>query len=153
MNITRADAERLALRAAAPVKEGFYRGTLCVFVPGQVRNPLNGSHGHWSKHRKWASDWRERTTHRLWAFSQWIDLKLWAPKVPKVIAFAIYSRNPFDSDNRAAVCKPLRDALKDARLIDDDRDSSGHSFSYGQVIARHKGAVHGIAIDIRLRDT
>ena len=158
MTITPAEYEILQARQAhketCPIREGFYGGTLSVWIAGKPWNP-QGSDLHTARYKKAKviKEWRERTAHRLFAYVQWNTRKReWAPKVPKVVTFAIYSRNPFDSDNRAAVCKPLRDALKDARLIDDDRDSSGHSFSYGQVIARQRGAMHGIAIDIRLRD-
>lgn len=116
---------------------------MTVFVPGPLRNPLNGSHGHWSKHRAWAKDWRERTHHELW-----LALRMQLPRVnavrmdaayaarPKQVRFLACTYNAVDDDNLRAMLKPCRDALKDARIIHDDGPTSGHVFVYQQRIAR-----------------
>lgn len=121
---------------------------MTVFVPGPLTNPLNGSHGHWSKHRKWAEDWRERTHHHLW-----LALRTQLPRVnavrmdaayaarPKVVRFLAKTGNSVDDDNLRAMLKPCRDALKDARIIHDDAKHSGHTFLYDQVIDRAERGV------------
>lgn len=144
--------------AQIPVREGWDGGALVVFVPGRPRNPLNGSHEHWSKRAKWAKGWRDRAGHRLYEQSgpggrpyrihgHWP----WSLVEPKRITFTIYGPSRFDDDNLRAVCKPVRDALKDMAVIDDDRPSAGHTFVYEQAKPTRKaGAVHGIAIRVEL---
>jgi hypothetical protein len=111
---------------------------LVVFVPGRLGNPLNGPHGHWSKHARWAKQWRERT-HLAWLekYQRRGDL---VPTVPKLIRFRAHTWNAVDDDALSAMCKPVRDALRDIGLIHDDSPGSGHVFVYGQVIERsHRG--------------
>jgi hypothetical protein len=108
-----------------------------IFVPGPIRNPLNGSHGHWSKHARWVKTERERTAYLIlklgWpAYSQ-------SPTVPKRVDFLVYVARRFDDDNLAAACKPYRDALKDMRVIDDDGPARGHEFHYRQVVSKTRG--------------
>lgn len=130
-----------------------------MFVGGRLRNPLNGSYGHWAKHARWARDWRERThlaifeavaagPEAVFRAAQRMD-----PKAPKRVTFAALVPSRFDDDNLAACCKPLRDALKDAGLIHHDGPQSGHAFVYKQKAARGAGAVHGVRIGISLLPT
>jgi hypothetical protein len=51
-------------------------------------------------------------------------------------------------DGLRAGMKPMRDALKDAGLIDDDKPSAGHQFVYGQRIYR---ANRGVKITVEPR--
>ncbi len=107
-----------------------------VFVPGPLFNPMNGSQGSWHKHARWARQWRERTAERL-RIALLVDLPYAIdPASPKLIQFHAVVFNAFDADNLSACLKPCRDALKDARIIDDDRDSAGHSFLYWQQVDR-----------------
>jgi hypothetical protein len=127
--------------------------TLEIFVPGPLRNPLNGSQGaHWSKHSRWARQWRERTAERLRVFLL-TEAREYRPEpsILKAIEFHAVVFNPFDEDGLEAALKPCRDACKDARLIDDDRTSAGHAFTYRQTVDR-KGA-RGVHITITPRTT
>lgn len=143
-------------RAAFPVREGWSDGALTIFVPGRPRNPLNGSHEHWSKRARWAKGWRERAQMALMReVGQWGVNRVrkwpWNTTTPKRITFTIYGPSRFDDDNVRAVCKPVRDALKDMCVIDDDRESAGHTFLYAQAKpTRSAGAIHGIALRIEL---
>ena len=168
MNVTRDELAMLAARRGrravadaasprVPVTEGWSDGALTVFVPGKPRNPLNGSHEHWSKRAKWAKGWRERAAVRILAHlpraknGVWSGYWTYLPAEPKRITFTIYGAARFDDDNLRAVCKPVRDALKDMAVIDDDRPSAGHTFLYEQAKPTRKaGATHGIAIRVEL---
>jgi hypothetical protein len=175
VSVSRADYEALvarkarktaqkALQATIPVTEGWQGGALVVFVPGRPRNPLNGSHEHWSKRAKWAKGWRENTNTRLYlasvggrrSLTDWLDTTPRWPwgeaSAPKRITFTIHGPSRFDDDNLRAVCKPVRDSLKDMGVIDDDRPSAGHTFHYEQAPPkRAAGAPHGIAIRIEVQ--
>jgi hypothetical protein len=122
-----------------------------VFVPGPLTNPMNGSQGgHWSKHSRWARQWRERTAERFRVFLLTDGRRLTIDAAaPKRIAFYAIVFNRFDGDGLEAALKPCRDALKDAHIIDDDRDSAGHVFGYEQHVDR-KGA-RGVRITISPR--
>jgi hypothetical protein len=150
VSVSRADYE--ALSATIPVREGWQGGALVVFVPGRPRNPLNGSHEHWSKRARWAKGWRDKASSRLHNTGTQGLGKLawpWTAMHPKRITFTIYGPSRFDDDNVRAVCKPVRDSLKDMGVIDDDRPSAGHTFHYEQAKPTRKaGAPHGIAIRI-----
>ena len=54
------------------------------------------------------------------------------PERPKRILFEARVGQAFDDDNIRAALKHVRDGLIDARLIDDDREASGHQFEYVQ---------------------
>lgn len=163
MTITKADlAQTASGRAQAgsgaviPCVEGWQGGALTVWVPGRPSNPLNGSHMHWSKRSRWAKGWREKTAAQILNHvfrsikePQWKGVRT---ETPKRVTFTVHGPSRFDDDNLRAVVKPCRDALKDMRVIDDDRDSSGHDFRYAQAKPTRKpGAVYGIAITIELR--
>ena len=165
MNVTKAQVEALKARRDAaersPIKEGWDNGVLSVFVFGRPTHPLNGTlaHAHWSKRAKWAKGWRERAAAALlhWVTAQCTPALgphhpwLGRPDTSKTVTFTVCGPSRFDDDNLRAVCKPVRDALKDMRVIDDDRPSAGHTFEYRQEKpTRRAGAVHGIAIKIEL---
>lgn len=145
-NLTRAEADALC-RAAAQTLPRAPNDLLAVFVPGSVRNPLNGSHGHWSKRARWAKTWRERTVNVVA-----IGLGHWpseeASRMPKRVTFFARTHNRMDDDNLRAALKPVRDALRDMRVIHDDDPASGHEFVYEQVIDR---ARRGVEIRVRVR--
>lgn len=157
-SITRAEAAMLQARAAYPVTEGWDRGALVIFVPGSPRHfKGHGNRVTVSRHTK---GWRERAASRLFPYHviatrgsqgpiRYERGWPWAARAPKRITFLVYCRNAFDGDdNLRLVCSPVKDALKDMQLIDDDKDSSGHTFVYGQVVTRVTGAVHGIAVRV-----
>lgn len=119
-----------------------------IFVPGPLRNPMNGSHGHWRKHARWARQWRERTHQRL--FVQLAGRRGLPPATePKVVHLHAVTFNAWDDDNLRAGLKPMRDALKDAHVIHDDGPEKGpggevlpcrHHFIYTQEVDRlHRG--------------
>ena len=155
MTITRAEAAMLAARGTAPVREGWRDGALTVFVAGRPRNPMNGSHEHWSKRAKWAKGWRERTATACFRVpikpTEFLTTLFPSPATPKLITFTVHGPGRFDDDGLRNVVKPVRDALRDLALIDDDRDSAGHSFAYTQEARRKAGTVYGVTIRVRLR--
>lgn len=113
---------------------------MTVFVPGKLRNPLNGSWGGWRKHARLAKDWREHTYAQI--LVDWINAG--RPKFdacpPKTITFTAHVGARWDDDNLPAAIKPIRDALVDAQVIHSDAPDSGHRFSYCQVVDRkHRG--------------
>ena len=115
-----------------------------------LQNPLNGSHGHWSKHARWARTRREAACLAILAA---IGPR---PKVlartPKVVTFTAFVGAEWDDDNLRAAIKPYRDALKDAGLINDDRPSAGHEFRYEQRIERGKGKPRGLRVTVALSE-
>lgn len=174
MNITREELALLQSRThqgpQLPVHEGWKDGALTIFVPGKPTHYKGKGHRYAvSQHTK---EWRERTASRLLMHcSGWAHPELrfivaggfkspwpWTPTARKLVIFTVYCRNAFDGDdNLRLVCSPLKDALgpTGARkpgvgLLDDDRDSSGHTFLYTQVVARKVGSVHGIAVRVAL---
>lgn len=126
--------------------------TLSFFVHTKPENPLNGSlsGAHWSKKRRWSNLRREAAARVMYAEMRG-KRPPWPAAQPKAVTFTVHSHNAFDSDGRQAACKPYRDALRDMGLINDDRDSAGHSFDYRQVISRGKAAKHGVQIDVTIR--
>ena len=149
-----------AAKATAPVVEGWRDGVLSVWVPGRPSNPLNGTlaHAHWSKRARWARGWRERASVALWGkmlAPKWVGEVAhwpWEQEDAKLVTFTVYGPSRFDDDNLTAVVKPVRDALKDMAVIDDDRPSSGHEFKYDQAKpSRKPDSVYGIAVTIARR--
>lgn len=117
---------------------------LRCFIPEPLQNPLNGSlsHAHWSKKSRWARTRRESAQMYL---LQALGRARLDPVTPKAVTFHAFVFNLFDSDGLQAALKPTRDALKH-RVIDDDRPSAGHTFTYEQEISRGKGAERGVEI-------
>ena len=161
MGFTKHGVAALTLRMEQPTK-----GTgeiLAVFVPGKLRNPMNGTHGHWSKHARWAKTWRERT---CWAVFEsayrgagvvgvnmgrmLLALEM-QPDRPKVVTFHAIVPSKFDDDNLPPCCKPIRDALKDMGVINDDRTSAGHTFVYEQEAKRAR-VIHGVFVRVKFAE-
>ena len=118
-----------------------------IFVPGKLRNPLNGSWGGWRKHARLAKDWRTRTAQRIFVFSGATQAgydeladTLYPQHRPKTVTFTAHVGAGWDDDNLPAAIKPIRDALVDAQVIHSDAPDSGHTFVYRQIIDRkHRG--------------
>lgn len=119
-----------------------------IFVPGPLRNPLNGSRGVWQKHARWARQWRERAgtaflVERQRRFGKWP----WPPEAPKRITFLAQTWATWDDDALRAGLKPIRDAVRDARIVVDDAPKWGHEWVYAQVINRgHRGVMITIEV-------
>jgi len=128
---------------------------MTIDVPGPLRNPLNGAYVHWSKHRRWARQWRERTTQRLLVHKLTTpsDAEFFrAPGRAKRVTFVCHVVRGFDDDALPAICKPLRDGLVDAQLLDDDAPDRGHVFTYSQRRIHEDGALErGVVITIEWR--
>ena len=112
---------------------------LIAWVPGRLTNPLNSSHGHWTKRAKEQKRWRERTF--LCCTDAMRRAKYQVPgEAPKVVVLTAYVWNLYDEDGLAAALKAVVDGLRDARLIHDDGPKGGHRFARRQVINRtHRG--------------
>lgn len=123
-------------------------GALRILIPGAITNPLNGAHGHWTKKARWSGGQRARA-QTLMLDARWRDGWLVRPEWPKRIIFRAYVHNLFDSDGLQAAIKPIRDALKDMWIVDDDRPSAGHDFRYEQEISRGKAAQRGVEIIVQ----
>lgn len=117
------------------------QSTFYIFVAGKLINPLNGSFGHWSKHARIARRWREATAMQVFLAGLGQRQALGSPSDPKCITFTAHTGSTWDDDNLPGAIKPIRDGLKDARIIDDDKPSSGHRFVYRQRIDRKKPGV------------
>ncbi len=112
------------------------------FVPGRLTNPLNGSWGGWAKHARLARRWRQSTTMAVSAAGYLVIREGRAhASDPKHVRFLVHTGAPWDDDNLAAACKPLRDGLRDAGLIHDDGAKSGHRFEYAQRVNRRRRGV------------
>ena len=117
---------------------------MTVFVPGPLRNPLNGQRDIWQKHRRWAKQWRERTAERL-RLALLTPRRLEVdPRTPKRITFTAHVASLWDDDNLPAGLKSIRDGLRDGGIIHDDGPASGHTFVYAQVRDR---ANRGVEIE------
>ena len=118
-------------------------------MPGPLRNPMNGAHGHWSKHARWARQWRERTAQRL-LVEQLVSGRRprSEPQAPKRVAFVLQTWNAVDDDALGPMTKPVRDALVDAGVIHSDAPDAGHTFAYTQVINRQ---ARGVRITVETR--
>lgn len=116
------------------------RPLLDVFVPGRVRNPLNGSHGHWRTRAAWAKGWRHNTWLRitqapLGATPRWVATE------PKRVTITLHVWRWFDSDAMGPCAKPCRDALVDAGVVDSDGPKAPHEWIYGQRVDRQRPGV------------
>lgn len=123
-----------------------------IFVPGPLRNPKQGSRGHWAKHQRWVNSWRDRTAERL-RVALLVEKprpRLVDPRVPKRVHFLAVTANAWDDDNIVVGMSPMRDALKQAGIIHDDSKASGHTFTYDQKIDR---ANRGVLITWDLVET
>ena len=121
---------------------------LTVTIPGRIKSVGQNRGTRWGKgdyNRKWrfAAGVIVKEQMRL---KGWLGID---PALPKAIVFKSYTRNFLDDDNLRPAFKPIRDALKDAGVINDDRPSAGHTFDYQQEIDR-KSPLR-VAIRIALR--
>jgi hypothetical protein len=154
--ISAAQIARLRLRVTSRLERGEGE-ILAVWVDGKLTNPLNGQYVHWTKHRRWAKTWRERAGEAL-AFAmenEFLRFRGSAARtiaaVPKAITFRAHVAREWDDDGLRAGLKPIRDALKDLHVIDDDRPSAGHVFTYTQIINAKRDARRGVEIRVTLR--
>ena len=151
--LTVAQATRLGLRYEQPARAP--DELVACFVRGRLVNGKNQSRGWqlkaWGRYKR---EWKERTADaflmtagadRMWGRVPQID-----PRAPKLVTFHAIVPSAMDSDGLALACAPIRDALKTAAIIDDDRDSAGHVFEYTQE-AKRKGVVHGVVVRVRAR--
>lgn len=134
-------------RVPPPLEREEQGRCLEVFVPGPLFNPVNGSHGHWSKRARWARQWKERTL-MAW-FLKYQRRGELAPTAPKRIQFLAQTGARWDDDNLRVGLKPVRDALRDLGLIHDDGPDSGHEFTYAQQVNRTE---RGVRITITPRE-
>lgn len=121
-----------------------------VWIPGAIVNPLNQSAWGLWKHRRRTRTQREKAAGYLLVAlrnARWTV----PPATPKRVTFTRTGFNAMDSDGYQAACKPYRDALMDMAVIDDDRDSAGHTFAYAQRIDRSRKALAGVMIRVELR--
>ena len=119
-----------------------------VFIPGKLRNPLNGSWGGWRKHWRSAREWREKTAMLI--LLEGFRAPSQFARRPKRITFTVQTGAPWDSDAVPAAVKPIRDALVDAGIIHSDAPDSGHEFLYGQRVDRKNRGVD-IVVEARSR--
>ena len=117
---------------------------LDVFVPGKLRNPLNGSWGGWRKHARLAKDWRERTAQHILIARNFRKLSPVDLAAPKRVTFTAYVGAQWDDDNLPGAVKPARDSLV-GLVIHSDAPSSGHEFVYRQETRREQRGV-GISV-------
>ncbi len=157
MRLTAEQAAALGRRQQQPTRQP--GELLAIFVPGKLTNPLNGSQGGWQKHARWAQQWRERTWLVIFeALATMRDVEAFrrarqtGASEPKRIAFHALVPSRFDDDNLRACLKPCRDALKDAGVVDDDRDRAGHAFVYTQEARRRAGTVYGVEIRVAVME-
>jgi len=120
---------------------------LDVFIEGRITNPLNDSSWGLWKHRRQVKTLREKAGV-LFLVALTRDAHTTPAETPKRIVFHRYGHNLFDGDGYQAACKPYRDALTDMGLIQDDRDSAGHTFVYEQEISRGRHARRGVQITV-----
>ena len=146
MNITREEAAALKAKLARIVVQKEPEDLLAIFVPGPLRNPSNGSYVHWSKHRKWARDWKDRVAQAVLE-ARWGVERPFA-RTPKRVAFLANVHTLFDDDNLASALKPVRDGLVDCGVIHGDGPNDGHEFVYAQQVNRQH---RGVEIHVRLR--
>lgn len=121
---------------------------LDIFVPGILRNPLNGSWGGWRKHARLAREWRDRTTNHL-LIALRTGTFMPAPSLiePKRVLFTAYTGAQWDDDAIPGALKPVRDALVGI-VIHSDAPDSGHEFVYRQAVRREQRGV-GISVTPR----
>jgi len=119
-----------------------------VFVPGKLRNPLNGSWGGWHAHARVARAWREKTVlHLLVARTAFPWLPAMHPLTePKRVTFTAYTGARWDDDAIPGALKACRDALV-GLVIHSDAPDSGHEFVYRQEVRREQ---RGVGITVTL---
>ena len=149
--LTIAQVKRLGLKMDQPEREP--GELIACFARGRLVNGKNASRGWqmkaWGRYKR---EWRARTLDALWMAGgrghDWMSASKWTPKV---VTFHAIVPSQFDGDGLQLACAPIRDALVTAEIIDDDRDSAGHSFVYTQEARRKAGTVYGVSVRVRLR--
>jgi len=115
-------------------------GAITFFVPGKLRNPLNGAHGHWATAAKERQRWRWKTKLAFLALPtrKVFPLDYTAPKRVWLIA---HTWNAMDTDGLVASLKSVRDGLMDCGLIRSDAPEAGNVFTYEQRVKRKERGV------------
>lgn len=113
------------------------RDGFTIFVTGRLVNPLNQR--GWSdwKRSRWTREWKDKVAQALIEIGYREGML--DPATPKRVTFVphVYQRFDLGTEGLRAALKGVPDALKDARVLNDDRDSAGHEFVYAeQVIDR-----------------
>lgn len=120
---------------------------LTFFVRGELRNPLNGTHGHWHTRYQYAKAWRERTA----MFFLFVRPDEWwqrHPTIPKRVTMTAHVWNLWDDDAIPAGMKNVRDALVPLGIIHSDGPESGHEFVYCQ---RRDRKLRGVEVRVEVR--
>lgn len=149
--VTAAELRRLGLKYEQPAPRP--GEILACFARGRLVNAKNKGLGWqlkaWGRYKR---EWKERVYDALLMNCDPVQGtgRAVAAHAPKSVTFHAIVPSKMDSDGLALACAPIRDALIDAGVIDDDRDSSGHIFEYTQE-AKRKNVVHGVTVRVRLR--
>ena len=149
--LTVAQVKRLGLKHDQPKREP--GELIACFARGRLVNGKNASRGWqmkaWGRYKR---VWRAQTLDALlMANADRGPIARGSDATPKVVTFHAIVPSRFDSDGLALACAPIRDALITAGVIDDDRDSAGHSFTYTQEARRKAGTVYGVFVRVKLR--
>lgn len=120
---------------------------IILFIPGNLSNPLNGSHRHWSARAKWAKTWREKTVllSQPQADTFYRHHTMLSSRSPKLILFTAHVWNLMAEDGLRAALKPVVAGLRDANVIHDGGPKSGHRFEYHQIVLRKD---RGVEIEV-----
>ena len=122
-------------------------GRLIAWVPGRLRNPLNGAHGHWAVAARERKAWRARTTLCCKAAMNRARWR-YGPLTGAVVVLTAYVWNLYDEDGLAAALKPVVDGLCDAKLLNGDGPAAHHRFERRQAInRRHRGVE--VVVEVR----
>lgn len=136
-------------RAPRPAPTGEWlpgRRGFRIFVPGPLRNPLNRK-PCWQAEHRYRTTMKEGVANALLALGCWRGA-LGTPALRKSVVFTAHVYHRFDSlENLRACLKGIPDGLKECGIIDDDRDSAGHTFAYDQAVDR---ARPGVEIEVRV---
>ena len=158
-SLTSAELTALRRRDAQPMRAP--GELLAIWLPGKLESRLNGPQGRTLKGARWRAAKIKTTRERVctaildglpqgvtWqAPARAVNVEPWQPKLVRFIA---YVGHEWDEDNLKAALKSYRDALTTMRVIDDDKPSSGHTFTYEQVIDRARGGKRGVEIHCSL---
>lgn len=114
-------------------------------VPLRTSNPLNGSHGHWSKVAKLRKE--QRGVARLAVLSQFV-VHGHRPGLPAIVTMTrLAPSSGLDFDGLTASLKSVRDGIADALGLKDDNDprvtwkyDQVRSKTYGVRISMQNGA-------------
>ena len=162
-SLTSAELTALRRRDAQPTRAP--GELLAIWIPGKLESRLNGPQGRTLKGARWRATKIKATRERVCAaildglMKGWYGSTLTARAVPiqgtpKTVRFIVYVGHEWDLDeNVPAALKTHKDALKVMRIIDDDKPSSGHTFTYEQVIDPRRSGRRGVEIRVRIRHT